>query len=206
MIHLATKIPHKVYVGLSGGSDSMAALDFVFNRGKREVIALNFNHGTKFGKESEIFLKLYCEKRNIPLITGKITRKRMAKESPEEYWRNERYHFFSKFSDAPIVLAHTLDDAIETWIFTSIHGNPKLIPIKSGNVIRPFITTSKKKLVNWCKKHNVPHMEDQSNFNLKYPRVRIRLNIVPSVLKINPGIGKVIRKKYLELDRRMKRK
>jgi len=199
MIHLVTKIPNKVYVAVSGGPDSMAALDFVFHNNKRDVTVLNFDHGTKFGKTAQSFVETYCLNRDIPFYGGQIRRERVKKESPEEYWRNERYNFFSNFTDVPIVLAHTLDDAIETWIFTSIHGNPKLIPIKTRNVIRPFLMTKKKALIKWCKNRGIYFLEDGANKELKYPRVRIRLNIIPEVKKINPGIGKVIRKKYLEI-------
>lgn len=198
MIHLATKIPKKVYIGVSGGPDSMAALDFIFHKGRRNVVVLNFHHGTEFGRISQSFVKEYCESKNIPFYTDEIKRCRLSKESPEEYWRNERYEFFSKFLDAPIVLAHNLDDAIETWIFSAVNGDPKLIPIKSGNVIRPFLLASKNKLTKWCDKHHIPYLIDPANNSLKYPRVRIRKNIIPEILEVNPGIDKVIRKKYLE--------
>ncbi len=45
MIRLITPIPQRVCVAVSGGSDSMAALDFVV-RGGREVRVLHFDHGT----------------------------------------------------------------------------------------------------------------------------------------------------------------
>lgn len=163
MIHLTIKIPHKVYVAVSGGPDSMAALGFASYFGKRDVTVLNFDHGTSFGWSSQGFVKYYCKKNNIKLHTGKIEREREKDESPEEYWRNERYNFFSNFSDAPIVLGHTLDDAVETWIFSAIHGNPKIIPIKSGNVIRPLLLTRKYDLTNWCDSHNITYLIDPAN-------------------------------------------
>jgi tRNA(Ile)-lysidine synthase TilS/MesJ len=38
-------------------------------------------------------------------------------------------------------------------------------------------------------------VQDQSNFDNKYNRNRIRNLILPEVLNVNPGIHKVIRKK-----------
>jgi len=199
MIHLTIKIPEKVYIGVSGGSDSMAALDFCFHKGRRKVVVLNFNHGTEFGKISQKFVKEYCESHNIEFHSGIIQRDKVKGESPESYWRNERYRFFSYFNNAPIVLAHTLDDCVETYIFTTINGESKLIPIKRGNIIRPFLLATKKELIKWDVNHDVPFLNDPANDDLKYPRVRIRHMIIPQVKQINPGIDKVIRKKYLEM-------
>ena len=199
MFHLAMKIPHKIYVAVSGGSDSMAVLDFLTRDGKRNVTVLNFNHGTEFGKESQMFVKEYCETLNIKFCSGEIQREKEKGESPEEYWRKERYQFFSQFNDTPIILAHHLNDAVETWVFSAIHGNPKLIPIKSGNIIRPFLLAREFDLQNWCEDHSIPFLDDPANLETRYPRVRIRIFILPEIEVINPGIYKVVKKKYLEI-------
>lgn len=205
MIHLIGKIPNKIYVACSGGPDSMAALDFLI-RGKRDVTVLSFNHGTEFGDQAEEFLIKHCAIKDIKAHFGKITRSKYKNESPEEFWRNERYKFFFQFDDVPIVLAHHLNDAIETWLFSSMHGNPKLIPVQSGNLIRPFLITPKQELVDWCFRYDIPYLKDPSNKNLRYPRARIRHMIMPNVKMINPGIAKVIKKKYLRERKDLEKK
>jgi tRNA(Ile)-lysidine synthase len=95
-----------------------------------------------------------------------------------------------------VVTGHHLGDAIETWIFTSLHGDSKLIPYSRGNVIRPFLITPKEEIRSWASRRNLTWIEDESNIDPRYMRNRIRMHIVPEALKVNPGLGTVIRKKY----------
>jgi len=43
------KLPREICIGVSGGPDSMAALDFLSKSHK--ITVLHFNHGTNFGEE-----------------------------------------------------------------------------------------------------------------------------------------------------------
>jgi tRNA(Ile)-lysidine synthase len=78
-----------------------------------------------------------------------------------------------------------------------MHGQPKLPEIYRGNVVRPFLATSKEELVKWCTKHNMHWYEDTSNLDTKYMRNYVRHVAMPVVQKINPGIQKTIKKKLL---------
>lgn len=191
------KLPADLYVAVSGGPDSMAAMDFLI-RGRRNVTALHFDHGTKHGEYARKFLTGYCFRRDIELIVGEKNRERLPNESPEEYWRNMRYEFFAKYTDRPIVTAHTLDDQVENWIFTALHGTPRLIPYsREPNIIRPFIGTTKEVLMEWCHRKGVFFVYDPGNEDPRYMRSLIRTEIVPNALRVNPGLHKVIRKKVL---------
>jgi len=201
MLHILGKIPKKVYIAVSGGSDSMAVLDFL-SRGNREVVAAHFDHGTEHGEEARKFIEGYCLERSIPLVIGEKKRERNSDESPEEYWRNMRYDFFASITmqvgSAPIITAHTLDDQVENWIFTALNGEPRLIPYsREPNIIRPFITTTKTTLLSWCDRKNVPYVVDPGNSDSRYMRSLIRTEIVPQALRVNPGLFKVIKKKVL---------
>ena len=172
----------------------MAVLDFL-GRSDRDLLVLHFNHGTAFAPKAESFVRNYCENRSLQLEIGTVTRERASDESREEYWRNERYAFFSNFLDRKIITCHHLDDAVETWLFTSIHGNPMLIPYARDNFIRPFLTTRKLALSGWCNRKEVPYLEDPSNTDVAYMRNLIRHKLMENVLIINPGIHKVVKKK-----------
>ena len=194
MLHLLGKIPTDCYVAVSGGADSMAVLDFA-NNNKRKITVLYFNHGTSFGKESQKFLEDYCSFKNLELKIGQISQEKSTDQSWEEYWRIQRYNWFANFSDKPILMAHNLNDQMENWLFTSFHGCGRLIPYSNKNIIRPFMLNSKSKLIDWCVSHNVLWLEDPSNQDVKYMRNKIRADILPEVLKVNPGFAKVIAKK-----------
>ena len=220
MIKLLGKIPKRVCIAVSGGPDSMSALNFLQNDGRRNVLALHFNHGTEHGEEAESFVVGYCNKNNIPLVVGKVTGEKPKEESKEEFWRNERYSFFNDYlsvfkekiksynidydslahfyySNTPIVTCHHLNDAVETWIFTALHGNPMLIPYKRDNYIRPFLLTEKETLVEWCENKDIPYVFDKSNEDTSYMRNFIRHVLMPKALRVNPGLYKVIYKKII---------
>jgi tRNA(Ile)-lysidine synthase len=99
-----------------------------------------------------------------------------------------------------VVTAHHLDDAVETWVFTSLHGESRLIPYSRGNVIRPFLLTPKSELVSWCERRGLAWSEDPSNTDTAYMRNLIRHKILPEALKVNPGLRTVVRKKYLKIS------
>lgn len=200
MFKLLVPIPKKLFVAVSGGIDSMVALDFCMLM-QKDVTVLHFNHGTVFGNKAEEFVQIYCDAKKIPLIVGRISNDvKFNGKSKEDVWRKERYKFFKEATTEKdsILMAHHLNDAIETWIFTSLNGNPFLIPVRRDNFIRPLLISDKKEILSWSDRKKVPCIEDPSNNDISYARNLIRHKIMPDALKVNPGISKVIRKKYLQ--------
>jgi len=196
MIKLQGKLPREVFVACSGGLDSMAVVDFLKNN--HDVTVCYFDHGTKHSTEAGVFISNYCIEHNLPVMYGRIGDVDKPKEqSQEEYWRNERYKFF-KTINADIITAHHLDDCVETWVWSSMHGEGKVIPYRNQNVIRPLRGTRKRDFQLWVNLKNVPYVEDDSNADTCYTRNYIRHEMMPHVLRVNPGIHKTILKKVTE--------
>lgn len=197
MIKLLVDVPHRVNIAVSGGVDSMAALDFLC-RGGREVQVLHFDHGTPYGKQAREFLEGHVRAAGVRMVVSTIQRERDPGQSLEEHWRTERHHFFAEHRDwGPIVTGHHLGDAVEWWIFTSLHGDPRLMPTENVDtgVIRPFLSTPKSELISWCRRRGVPYMDDPSNESRSHMRNVIRHDIVPHALRVNPGLARVVQKK-----------
>lgn len=175
----------------------MAALDFL--RRNHKVTVLHFDHGTSFGEHARLVVEDYCRKHDLDIRIGEISRGKGSRESLEEYWRRERYDWLDLFKDRQCVTAHTLNDQVETWIWSSLHGTPKLIPITREHYIRPFSATKKTKLFAWAVDHGVHWMEDPSNQDCALTRAYIRHTLLPHALNVNPGIYKTIRRKVLNV-------
>ncbi len=172
----------------------MAAVDF-FRRGRKQVTIAHFDHGTDHGLEAREFVQAYADKNRIPHIVGEIRGDKPLGMSWEEWWRDQRYEFLNGLP-GPVMTAHTLDDAAEWWVYTSLHGTPRLIPRDNGKIIRPFLLTEKRALLRWCSRHEVPYLVDPTNANGPYMRTLVRHQIMPTAHQINPGLRTVIRKKY----------
>ena len=192
MIKVQGKLPRELYVACSGGVDSMAALDFLSNN--HDVTVVFFNHETPTSREALEHVSVQAKKYDCGFLYGTITGKRHKEESQEEYWRNERYKFFHSINGT-VVTGHHLDDCVETWIWSSMHGTGKIIPYQNKNVIRPFMLNRKRELELWANLNTVDYLEDDTNKDTCYTRNYIRHEMMPHVERINPGITKVISKK-----------
>jgi tRNA(Ile)-lysidine synthase len=190
MIKITVPLPKQITVACSGGVDSMAVVDFL--KRKHEVTIAYFNHRTQHGEKAAEFVSRYCGDNNIVMLYGSPRSMRGSKESMEEYWRRERYDFLSELG--PVVTCHHLDDCVETYIWSSLHGTPKVIPLTRNNVLRPFLTTRKSEFTDWCVRKGLEWCEDLSNEDERYTRNYIRKNLVPHALHVNPGLHKTVKK------------
>ena len=200
MIRIIGKIPYSVTVACSGGVDSMVFTHFL-RQSRRNITLAYFNHDTKHSQVAQLFVEKYANDNNLELITGGVKGLK-GKRSLEEFWRDERYAFFNNLGNPFIITCHHLDDCIETWVMSSLHGTAKLIPYQRGEkIFRPFLLTEKSKIRDYALRHKLDWIEDPSNENVTHKRNYVRHVMMPHVLKINPGIKKVVRKKLIELYR-----
>lgn len=198
MIRQLFKIPTNCYVACSGGSDSMAVLDFLA-KGNKVSGAVYFDHKTDQSKKFKNTVQKYCKENKIELIV-KALEKEKDEQSWESFWSKERNRFF-KSLNAPVVTGHNLDDAVEWWIYTSLKGNPKIMPASNKNILRPFLITKKSTLKSWAINKKIDYVEDLSNKNIKFMRNFIRYKLMPDCQVVNPGLHKTIFKKIKEREK-----
>ena len=195
MFRITTKIPNKVGIAFSGGVDSLAVAHFLKN-GNKDITLFHFNHGCEYSDDIERECRASAKSLELPIMVSGYDGVRLKGQSLEDAWRRARYRFLRSI-DMQIITCHHLDDAVETWVWSSLHGEGKLIPTVSGNIIRPFITTEKQQFIDYADKNNLSVVEDEMNKDLHLMRNYMRANMMQHVKHVNPGINKVIRKKYL---------
>lgn len=197
---ISNKITKHIAVGCSGGVDSMVLLDLVKSlkdEQNLEIFCLHLDHSWhEASVQTEAFLKDYCTGNKLNFYSEKLAKNL---KRTEEAARESRYSFFIeaglKLQLENILLAHNLDDQAETVLFRIIRGSSteglKGIPQsrdlnESIKIHRPLLSIKKEDLIAYAQEHKVPYLEDPSNTDLKYSRNRIRAEIIPSSLKINP--------------------
>lgn len=202
MIHLLGRLPiEDFFVCVSGGVDSMTLLHFLL-KGKRKFTALYFDHGTDHGREARFFVQEQCEKLGVPLEIGHLWPKDYdPRKSQEENWRDCRYDFISRYSDKGTILqAHHLNDAVETYIMTALRGRPRIIPYRNEqyNIIRPFLRTPRKAILEWAKHNEVKWIEDPSNKDSKHDRNYVRNEMMPYIKRLSPGIETIVERMVMD--------
>ena len=195
-MHVIKTLPSKIAVAVSGGIDSIVTLHWLNKR--RDVLAVHYIHDSEYANEEFEFVKKLCTDIGVDLLSQQQPITDRKNLSQEEYWRNGRYEFF-KGIPLPVCTGHTLDDAVESYLFTAMHGQGKYMEYSHANVVRPFITTRKSELVEYASKNKLSFLEDPSNSDINFAaRNRIRHCIIPEALKINPGLHNMVKRRIIE--------
>ncbi len=194
----------KIIVGFSGGADSVALLHFLYffvsdKEKKFAITAIHVNHGLRDEEalRDEDFAVSFCEKFGIKIIVKKIDVAKLAKNNKiglEEAGRKARYEIFESFAEdsfTKIATAHTLSDSCETFLLNFTRGAALKglcgIPAVRGNIIRPLINVTRAEIEKYCIENNLNFIHDSSNFEKKYTRNKIRLDVIPYLKSINPN-------------------
>ncbi len=199
----------KVLVGVSGGADSVCLLHFLNSAAKIydvQVFAVHINHSIRGdeAKRDQNFVRNFCEEIGVPFYLEKVDIPKMSLEMKigmEECGRNIRYKIFNSIAkkiDAKIATAHTLSDSIETVFLNMARGCSISgicgIPATRDKIIRPLIYISRDEVESYCRKHDLDYVYDSSNVCKDYNRNRVRLEIIPSLKKINPSFEKCFKR------------
>lgn len=187
----------RVLIGVSGGADSIALLEFFVSVKEKydlDICVAHIEHGIR-GEDSvndAEFVKNYCKKLGVNFYLKTIDAPNLAKKAKmgvEEYSRIARYDFFNTIECDKIATAHNLTDNIETLLFRLARGTGLKgacsIPAVRGKIIRPFIEVSSGEIRKWCNDNNIPYRVDCTNSDSAYSRNLIRLEILPLFEKLN---------------------
>lgn len=174
-------------VAVSGGVDSMCLLHMM----KAEsIVVAHVNYGLRANAQKETALvKDYCDRHH--LICEIIYAPRFEKGNFQHEARKYRYQFFKSLCDKyncdEVYTAHHQDDLIETYL---LQLERKTIPHYYGiadetvmdgfTVFRPLLQSTKKALMQYALENHIPYLDDDSNFELKYARNKIR-NVIKNV-------------------------
>lgn len=173
-------------VAVSGGPDSMALLHMLTNYQVKFVVC-NVNYLTR--NESEYEAKMVEEfaiKHNMIFEGCKVEDNSIS--NFQDSARVFRYNFFKniyeKYSAKGLLVAHHLDDAIETYVMqkrrkgiVKHYGISFQTNINEMNVYRPLLNHRKNELLKYCQNNNVPYSLDYTNELPKYQRNIVRFDI-----------------------------
>ena len=194
---------HKVLVALSGGMDSMSLLNILLKLRQKlncEIFAAHLNHMIRENAiRDEQFVYSYCKKAGVKIFVERFDVPKFCADRKigiEEGARAARYTFLNRIAHENgidlIALAHNLNDLVETILYRIVRGTGLsgivCMKLKDENKIRPLLYFKREQIEAYIKRNNIPYVQDETNFNLKYSRNYIRHRIVPALKLLNSDL------------------
>lgn len=184
-----------VVLAVSGGIDSMvmlAAASRLSARTRGKMIVATFDHGTgKVAGRAAALVARQSARFGIPCVCGRAS----MVGTREEEWRRARWTFLEQVAakrSASVATAHTLDDQVETVFMRILRdAGPRGLAglYADSEVIRPFLDLRRESIADYAAAQRVNYLEDPTNSDRKHLRNRIRLDLLPSITRRNPGFS-----------------
>ncbi len=175
-----------IAVAVSGGGDSMALALLLKDFCKGRLLALTVDHGLRKEAADEVQLvhdslaKLGIEHRILTWVGDK------PGTHIQELAREARYDLMLseciREGIGYLSVAHNAEDLAETFWMRLSHGSgldglagmSAKRKVQGVEIVRPLMSFTRDELRDYCRKKNMPWIEDPSNANEKYLRVRLR--------------------------------
>jgi len=183
------EVGNRFAVAVSGGADSLSlcllAADWAKHTG-RKLYALSVDHGLRIEAQEECnWVKTQLDVRGIEHRTlcwqgDKPTSDIQAQARKARYALMEKWCCQNNVQD--LLLAHHQDDQAETFLLrlargSGVDGLGAMKPVTQSGTIRlfrPLLNTSKQRLIEYLKGVGQDWIEDPSNQNKNFDRVKIR--------------------------------
>jgi tRNA(Ile)-lysidine synthase len=182
----------KIAVAVSGGADSMALLHLAaaWASGQRgSALAFTVDHALRPEAADEARqVAAWAKALGVEHHTLVWDNPEPTRAALQERARRARYHLLGNAAQSHgilhILVAHHQDDQIETLLMRINHdsgedglaGMAAIVELPEARVIRPLLPIPKARLIATCRACGQAWIEDLSNRNGKFERVRVREN------------------------------
>ena len=187
-----------LWVACSGGVDSIATAHLLRNK---NIELIHYNH--KIRPQNDVMEQKVREFAKEFFLPITVLEGNHNSDQREHDYREGRLDAF-EWLGGKIILAHHLDDAVESYLMNCFNGvSEYLIPIQTRlsertQIVRPFLENSKSQFQNYVKKMGLEEwiVNDDSNSDTSIRRNYIRHVVRPIIEQHYPGIDTVVKKKY----------
>lgn len=213
--HALFREDESVLLAVSGGRDSVLMAHLFKESGYHFGIAhCHFGLRAAESDGDQDFCEALAQKLKVPFHSIRFDTEGYANEhriSIQMAARDLRYQWLEKVRKESgyqyIGIAQHQNDATETMILnltrgTGISGLHGILP-KKGKLIRPLLFLSREEINEVFSREKYSFREDSSNFSTKYARNKIRLEVIPVLKQLNPGLERTFeenRNRFLDLE------
>lgn len=200
-----------VVLGLSGGPDSLCLLDRLHRLGYRLFVA-HVNHRLRLEADDEVRLvQAMAAQRGLPFASRAVdvlAHAGATHQPVEAAARELRYRFLfeqaQELGAQAVAVGHTADDQVETVLMHLLRGSGlsglRGMPFRSLPnawsaaipLVRPLLATWRAEIEQYCLEHDLHPLTDPSNTDPAYTRNQLRLELIPLLENVQPGLRKRI--------------
>jgi tRNA(Ile)-lysidine synthetase-like protein len=177
---------YKIVLAISGGVDSMVLFNIVHKLVRCELIHINSKRGAASDSRAHT-LHQWATERGYTIHIHTSDKSLFTHSDIRTY----KYQSIEKHVDAHtlVLVAHHLNDQIETLILKSMRGYnplgwvmPMIRDFGSGYIMRPLLSFSKTDLIHYAQQNSVFYIEDEDNASIVHPRNYLRNVILQPLL------------------------
>lgn len=186
----------RLVLAVSGGRDSMAMLHAFARFAPHSIAAVaTVDHGTgPHATQAVRLVERWCAERGLGTVSTRIE----ATVASEAAWRSARWRFLREVAaeeNALVATAHTRDDNIETILMRELRGSGArgLAALYArSDIARPLLELPRAVVASYAKMEGVHWIEDPSNESRAWLRNRVRHEILPALLAVEPSLGEAL--------------
>jgi tRNA(Ile)-lysidine synthase len=196
------KRKERVYVGLSGGMDSVVLLHALWRLARAgefplALAAVHVHHGISPRADGWAdFCRDYCRRLDVPLKVVRVDVPRDSGEGPEGAARRLRHGVFAGLDAEWLALAHHRNDQAETVLLNLLRGAGVFgaagmmaarSQVNGPTLARPLLGLDRTILLHYAKAQGLAWIEDESNDDRHFRRNFLRHEVMPSLQEKFPG-------------------
>ncbi|MDX2494223.1 MAG: tRNA lysidine(34) synthetase TilS [Desulfuromusa sp.] len=192
----------QLLVGVSGGVDSVVLMHLLCSLAESLNLSLqvaHLDHQIRLESAGDAtFVKDLCVQWDIPCHIESCDVPALAthdRSSLEMAGRNARREFLQRIAGKnnaeQIVLAHHRNDQVETFMLRLLRGSGQsglaAMRVHRGIWWRPLLHCNRDQILEYAQQHELSWVEDDSNCDPTFLRNRLRTQIIPQLVDINPN-------------------
>lgn len=193
-----------VVCAVSGGPDSIALLHVLSllantRAGRRgpsfRLVACGVNHGLRAEAAAELTLaRGVAERLGVPFTLRELALEGGSNlQARARAARREALFAEADAQGGPgalVATAHHADDRAETFLLrltrgAGLHGLA-VLPLRDGRLLRPLLRARRAAITAHLDRHGLPFALDPSNLDRRFARARLRHDVLPALLALDP--------------------
>lgn len=184
-------------VMLSGGPDSVCLLDVAL-RLDAKVSVLHVDHGLRpdSAADAELCREL-CTAAGVPLTVERLElRSPGGSGNVQAEARDRRYALAEQHAPGDYATGHTATDQAETVLYRLAvsPGRRAVLGMqpRRGRLVRPLLAVTREETRAYCGERGLEFGDDPSNEDIRFARARVRHEVLPPLLELNPAAERTI--------------